>query len=172
VTSHENELVAVDTEARERLERVRESITMALYVGLSLQAVLLTTPSPSVEDDRTGVALTIFLTALGLLVAHQVAFRLSTRLLNRGVVDADALATLRAQTLGGLPVAFIAAGPVLVLGQAGLVVAEVMLLSFVGVVGFAAARASGTSRRRAAMYVLLLVVLVAAVLALKIVVKH
>ncbi|MGA8046953.1 MAG: hypothetical protein WCA30_11885 [Dermatophilaceae bacterium] len=40
------------------------------------------------------------LTALGLVLAHQLAFRLSTRLLNRGVLDPDSLVILKAQLLG------------------------------------------------------------------------
>lgn len=155
-----------------RGEEFREALTMGLYVSLSLQTVALATPTPDVGEDRAGVALTLFLTAVGLLLAHQVAFRLSTKLTNRGVVDVGSVALLRAQTLGGLPVAFIASVPVLFLGEIGLTVAELTLLAFVGVVGFLAARSGGASRTHALVYVIGLVVVIAAILALKIAVNH
>lgn len=162
----------LDDREADRREQVRESLTMALYVGLSLQAVLLVTPTPDADADNVGAAVTIFLTALSLLVAHQVAVRLSTKFTNQGLLDGATLRSLRAQSLGGLPVAFIAAAPVLVWGSAGLVIAELLLLSFVAVVGFLAARSRGATRTRSFGYVLGVVLVVAGVLALKILVKH
>lgn len=153
-------------------ESWREAVTMALYVSLSLQAVLLATPVPDAGDEASGAALRVFLTALGLLVAHQVAFRLSTRLTHGGLVADEARSLLRAQLVGGLPVAFVAALPVLILGSQGLAVAEALLLLFVGSVGFLAARAAGATRARAAAYVLVIMVVIAGVLALKLFVKH
>ena len=116
------------------LEVARESVTMALYQSLSLLAVLLATPTPRVgKDDGAEVAVIVLLTGLGLLAAHHVAFRMSSRLVNSGALSDDSLRLLRAQALGGLPVVVLAALPPLVFGaELGSLVAEVLLLAIVG----------------------------------------
>jgi peptidoglycan/LPS O-acetylase OafA/YrhL len=63
----------------ERKEWLREAVTMALYVSLSLLAVLVALPPGSSLGNDRHLALTILITAVALLLAHQVAFRLSTR---------------------------------------------------------------------------------------------
>ena len=162
-----------ETATRHEREQLREAITMALYIGVSLLAVLLATPTDYVDDSRTRVATTVALTALGLVLAHQLAYRLSTRLLNRGVLDAESLAILRAQLLGGLPVVAIAAVPVLLFGgQTGVLVAEVLLLAVVAAVGYLTARSAGASSRRVLLNVAGVLVVVGAVLALKVAVGH
>ena len=112
------------------LEVARESVTMALYQSLSLLAVLLATPTPGGgEDAGTEVAVIVLLTGLGLLAAHHVAFRMSSRLVNSGALSDDSLRLLRAQAIGGLPVVVLAAVPPLVFGaEAGSLVSEVLLL--------------------------------------------
>ncbi|KAB7744109.1 hypothetical protein GA707_11710 [Nostocoides sp. F2B08] len=161
------------TTTRHEREQLREGITMALYIGFSLLAVLLATPTDYVDDSRTRVATTVALTALGLVLAHQVAYRLSTRLLNRGVLDAESLAILRAQLLGGLPVVAVAAVPVLLFGgRTGVLVAELLLLAIVASVGYLTARSAGASSRSVLLNVVGVMVVVGAVLALKIAVGH
>ena len=154
-------------------ERVREGITMALYISFSLLAVLLATPTDYVDDSRTQLAITLALTALGLVLAHQLAFRLSTRLLNRGVLDAESLAVLRAQLVGGLPVVAVAAVPVLLLGvRAGVLVSELLLIAIAGAVGFFTARSSGASTRQVLLNVVGVLVIVGALLAFKLAIGH
>lgn len=155
------------------LEVARESVTMALYQSLSLLAVLLATPTPSGgEDTRTEVAVIVLLTGLGLLAAHHMAFRMSSRLVNAGALSDDSLRLLRAQALGGLPVVVLAAVPPLVFGaQAGSLVSEVLLLAIVGLVGYRAAR-QGTTRIRALIYVAVILGFAAAVIGLKLAVGH
>ena len=155
-----------------RLEAARESVTMALYQSLSLLAVLLATPTPSGEDTRGAVALSVFLTGLGLLAAHHLAFRLSSRLINAGLLTDESRRLLAAQARGGLPIVVIAALPPLVLGvEWGVLVSEVLLLGLVAAVGYRSVRRA-VSRRRAVGYVVATVAFAGAVIALKLAVGH
>lgn len=155
------------------LERLHEGVTMALYVSISLQAVVLATPILDVDRARVHVALNVFLTAVGLLLAHQVAFRMSSRLLNGGDLDESNLARLSAQGVGGLLVAVLATLPILVFGGAwGIRISEGVLLAMVLGVGYATARAAGRSRLRSTAYVVAVGVGVLGVLALKLTVGH
>lgn len=154
-------------------EPLREGITMALYISVSLLAVLLATPTEYVEDSKARAATTLALTALGLLLAHTIAFRLSTRLLNRGVFDGHSLAILQAQLVGGLPAIAIAAVPVLVFGgRVGVLVSVLLLVAVVAGVGFATARASGAGTARTVVHLVGVIAVVAALLALKVAVKY
>jgi hypothetical protein len=160
-----------EEQASERLELIREATTMALYVSLSLLAVLMASPSAS-HDNRITASLIVFGTAVGLVLAHHLAFRLSTRLVNSGLLTPESVRALKAQALGGFPVAVLASVPVLVFGaDPGEPVAEVVLLLFVALVGYRAVRAS-TTPGRALLYVAGLSISVAAVLALKLIVGH
>jgi uncharacterized MAPEG superfamily protein len=154
-------------------EQIREGVLMSLYIGLSLLAVLVVSPSPDAEDTAREVAGTVFLTALGLVLAHQVAFRLATRLVSKGELDDEARAALRAQWGGGLAVSVLAALPVLVLGgDTGLVISELLMLALVAVVGYAVARGAGRGRLRSLLYVGSLALVVALVLLVKTAVGH
>lgn len=156
-----------------QVEVAREAVTMALYQSLSLLAVLLATPTPG-DGGETGaeVALIVLLTGLGLLAAHHVAFRMSSRLVNAGALADDSLRLLRAQALGGVPVVVLAAVPPLVFGTDwGSLVSEVLLLGVVTLVGYRAAR-QRTSRGRALIYVAVVLGVAAAVIALKLAVGH
>lgn len=144
---------------------------MALYVSLSLLAVLLATPT-SAGESSTRLALTVALTAVGLVLAHQVAFRLSTRLLNRGLLDAGSVRLLAAQAAGGLGVAALASVPVLLFGPTGLRVSAVLLTLLVALAGYLAARSVPVSRSRAMLYVAVVVVVVGLVLTVKSLVGH
>lgn len=153
-------------------EVARESVTMALYQSLSLLAVLLATPSPSGEDNRVEVAITVFLTGLGLLLAHHLAFRISSRLINAGALSPESMRLLRAQALGGLPVIVLAALPPLLFGvERGTFLSELVLLGIVAFVGYRAVR-QAVSRRRALGYVVVTVVVIGLVMALKLAVGH
>ena len=154
-----------------RRDWFHEAITMALYVGLSLLAVLVAQP-PNASPSESEVWLTILITAVALLLAHQVAFRLSSRLVNKGLLDPSALRLLAAQSAGGMSVAVVAALPVLVWGSSGIRVSEGLILAFVAVTGYRAARLVPTSRGRALLYVGLIVVVVIGVLVVKGLVSH
>ncbi len=144
---------------------------MALYISLSLLAVLIATPT-SAEESSTQLAVTVALTAIALILAHQVAFRLSTRLLNRGLLDNDSLRLLGAQAAGGIAVVVLATVPILVLGASGLRIAAALLITLVAVVGYVTARSVPVSRTRALLYVGVVVFAVGLVLVVKALVGH
>jgi hypothetical protein len=156
-----------------RRERLREGVTMALYVSLSLLAVLVALP-PSLDPGAVArPALTLLLTSLGLILAHVLAFRLSARLVHHGALPAAQLELLAAQLAGGLAVTAVAVVPVLFLGgPAGVRAAEWLLLAFVAAVGYLAARSVPVSRPRALAYVAAVVVLALGVLWVKSLVRH
>jgi hypothetical protein len=129
-------------------ERRREALTMALYVSLSQLAVMAALPS-SAE-----AAVVIALTSVGLILAHRLAFRLSSRLVDQGRLSAASLELLGAQLAGGLAVTVVAVVPVALLpAPYDIRVAQMLLLAFVAVVGYASARAAGHSRGRAVVEV-------------------
>ncbi len=155
-----------------RIEVAREGVTMALYQSLSILAVLLATPTPRADGANVRVAVTVFLTGLGLLAAHHVAFRLSSRLVNQGLLSDVSVSLLRAQALGGLPIVVGAAIPPLLLGAAlGTTVSEVLLLVLVALVGYRAVRPA-RDRRQALGYLAGLVVVVGLLMVLKTSVGH
>ena len=155
-----------------RSEFLREVTTMALYVSLSLLAVLLALPDAGDEDNRVQEGLVVLVTGLGLVLAHHVAFRMSTRLVNDGLLTGESLEAMRAQALGGIPVALLAAVPVFLLGEdPGETVAELLLLALVLAVGYRTARFSSRPVR-ALGYAAALVVVVAAVVGIKPVAGH
>lgn len=155
----------------ERQEWVREAVTMALYISLSLLAVLVATPS-SLTNDTQEFGWTILLTSVALLLAHQVAFRLSSRLINKGLLDAESVRLIGAQTVGGLAAALVATAPVWLFGTAGVRVSELLLIVFVAATGYQAVRNAPTTRSRALLYTAGLVVVMLGIVALKVVVGH
>jgi hypothetical protein len=159
--------------AHSERELRREALTMALYVGLSILAVIITLPVANEHDDnRVKAGLTVLITGIGLVLAHHVAFRLSTRLVNEGVLTPESVEALAAQALGGLTVAVLAAIPVFVFGESpGEGISAVVLLALVAVVGYRSARKSA-SVVRSLVYVGVVVLAVALVLAVKLVAGH
>ena len=150
-------------------ETVRAAVTMALYLSLSLLAVLLAVPSNTSEEP---VAL-VTLTALGLLVAHLVAFTISSRLVSEWVFDAESRRVASAQIASGLAVVALVTVPMLLFdAPTSLYVAQALLLLVVAGVGYLAARASHASVLRSVVYVAVVLVVVAGVLALKALVGH
>lgn len=156
-----------------QLEALREVTTMALYVSLSLIAVLVALPNPSpAEDNRVQEGVTVLITGLALVLAHHVAFRMSTRLVNQGLLTSESRDALKAQALGGIPVAVLAAIPVFLLGEdPGEDVAILLLLGLVVAVGYRTARFSARPIRALA-YSVVVVVIVAAVVGFKLLVGH
>ena len=142
---------------------------MALYLSLSLLAVLLAVPASTDEDP---VALVV-LTALGLLVAHLVAFSISSRLVSEGVFDAESRRVAAAQVAAGLAVVALVTVPMLLFdAPTSLYVAQALLVLVVVGVGYLAARAARASVLRSVAYVAVVVLAVACVLVLKALVGH
>lgn len=163
---------AFDEHERERMEIWREGVTMALYVSLSQLAVMTALPSQEASTDPK-LALTILLTSVGLVLAHQVAFRMSSRLVAQGSrLEPMAPRLLRAQLLGGALVTALAVLPVVLFGSSAYNVSIGLLLLFVMVVGYLVARSAPHSRLRSLVYVAIVGLAVVAVLAVKSLVSH
>lgn len=158
-------------ESRATAEIWREGVTMALYISLSQLAVM--TALPEVSDGREGLALTVFLTSVGLVLAHQVAFRMSSRLVAEGSkLEPEAPRLLGAQLLGGGFVTLLAVLPILIFGPGAYRVSIGLLLLFVMVVGYLVARSAPVSRLRALIYVVFVAFVVIGVLVVKSLVGH
>lgn len=156
-----------------RQARIREGLTMALYIGLSLLAVMVALPTDVTAAANPDPAVTLFLTSIALLIAHQLAFRLSARLAHQGELRSEHLDLLAAQLVGGLAVTAVAVIPVVLIGgRTGVVVAELLLLAFIAIVGYASARTIHVSRGRALLSVVGVIALVLVVLWLKDLVHH
>lgn len=154
-----------------RSEAVREAVSMALYQSLSLLAVLLATPEPDADRAGGAIALTVALTGIGLLLAHTIAFRLSSRLMSSGDLTPEARRLVGAQLRGALPVVVVAALPPLFWGSTGLIVSEALLLLFVAVTGYLAVR-QGHSRVRSLVYLAGLLVMIVLLMVIKTAVGH
>jgi hypothetical protein len=154
-------------------ERVHAGVTMALYISLSLLAVMVAQEAsldPLVSGSH---AMVIVLTSVGLILAHRLAFQLSTRLVHRGQVSPASVELLGGQLIGGLAITVVAVTPVLLFdGPGGLLAAELLLLAFIAGVGYVAARSVPLSRPRALAYVAIVVVLALVVLWVKGLVHH
>jgi hypothetical protein len=115
----------------------------------------------------------IFLTSVGLILSHVLAFRLSTRLVHRGQLTAASIELVLAQLIGGLSATVLAVAPVLLIGgPAGVRTSELLLLGFIAVVGYVAARSGPMSRPRALIHVAIVVAITLGVLWFKGLVPH
>lgn len=146
------------------IELRKEASTMALYVSICLLAALIAIP-----DGDSAEALTIVWgTTIGLALAHWFAFHLSARLVAAGSVRAHDAATAIAQLVGAGIVAGLATLVVLVVPEsAELDVVRYLLAGLVGVVGYAAARASGASQGRSLAYAAITLVIAIAIAVVK-----
>jgi hypothetical protein len=154
-------------------ERMREGVTMALYISLSLLAVLVALPTSFASETSANPALAIVLTSVGLILAHRLAFQLSTRLVHGWQLSAANVELLGAQLIGGLAVTAVAVAPVLLIGGfGGVLTAELLLLAFIAGVGYVAARSVPLSRPRALVHVAVVVALALVVLWVKGLVHH
>lgn len=140
-------------EQHEHVKVLREGLIMALYVSLSLLAVMVAWPAPIADGDRSAALSVLFISA-GLIAAHQVAFRLSSRLFSPGSeLSAGHVRVLWAQLAGGAIVTALAVIPILVFGNHAYPLSMGLLLAFVLAVGYAVARSTPVSRIRALLYV-------------------
>lgn len=149
----------------------REGVTMALYISLSQLAVM--TALPTENSQTSNLAAIVLLTSIGLVLAHQVAFRMSSRLVAEGSrLEGEAPRLLGAQLLGGGFVTLLAFLPIAIFGPGAYRVSVGLLLLFIMVVGYLVARSAPVSRARALIYVALVGVVVIGVLAVKSLIGH
>ena len=149
-------------------DRLREGMTMALYLSLSLLAVMVAFEDPDHPAGYTDLAHLVFLTAIGLMLAHLLAFRLSSRLVARGERTTENVSLFMSQVVGGVVVTLAATLPILLLGgPGGLLLSEVLLLGLITTVGYVSARSAGHGRLRSLAYVGGVVVLTVVVLWIK-----
>ncbi len=158
-------------EQAHRHEEWREGVTMAIYINLSLLAVLLVIPENSTQT-RAQLVVFILASTLGLLLAHQVAFRLSSKFVHRGEIHHNLSRLLLAQGAGAATAAALASAPVLIFGAEGIWLSEVLLLAFVCLIGFIASRSGGASILKAIGYVAFLIVIVTALIIFKTIANH
>jgi hypothetical protein len=149
-----------DTESVVDPTVVRESLTMGLYITISLLAVLSAKP----PGGGTSAALTlVWGTTLGLALAHWLAFRLTARLFAGQTLSPHDRAAMAGQAVAALAVAGLASLPLLLHADAGPALARGVLAGLVGLFAFGAARRHGGSRARATLYALVVVAIALAV---------
>jgi hypothetical protein len=145
---------------------IRETVTMALYITISLLAVLAAQP----HGDRSvvGVLAIIWGTTLGLSLAHWLAFRLTARLFSGTALNRHERVTIAAQGAAALGVATLVSAPLLVAGaDSALDLARLLLASLIGLFAFNVARRHGAGRGRAGVYAFVVVAIALAVAAAK-----
>jgi hypothetical protein len=133
-----------ETEAERRMA-AREFLAAALYMALVQWAALVAVPTDKVPDNETVVALLLG-TAVGLVLAHWLAFRLASDLSEGGFAAGSAAREAGAQVAGGLIVGVIAAVPFVLLdGETAIDVAVLILAALPALTGLAIARLRGHS---------------------------
>ncbi len=146
VTSHhEGDGSAVVAHDEGRLV-AREFFAAALYMAMVLLAVLVAVPTDRLPSDGAVVWLLLG-SAIGLTLAHWLAFRLAAHLtVEGGFATASAAREAGAQIGGGLAVAALAALPFLLLdGEAALTGSLVVLAALPALTGLGIARLRGRS---------------------------
>jgi hypothetical protein len=133
------------------LHRLVEATTMALYVSIALLAALAATSEAN--ESRRSTLLLIWGTALGLAIAHYVAFRLASALARGRHLGRDDIETAGVQFIGAMTVPLACTVAELALGSDdnAIDVAEFTLAGALGVTGYLAGRTNGASRPRAAL---------------------
>lgn len=153
----------------QQVELFREATTMAVYVSLSLLAVLAALP---IEARHTRV-ITVGLTGVGLLLAHWLASTITSNFSLSQLKTAEGLKVLSAQVAGGLAVTVVAVVPLLVFPTvSGVWISAGLLVALVCAVSYYAARANHRSRGASLLYVLAIVVIATGIVILKTSVEH
>jgi hypothetical protein len=139
---------------------VRESLTMGLYITISLLAVLSAKP----HGGGTSAALTlVWGTTLGLVLAHWFAFQLTARLFAGSRLPSHDRMTMLGQAVAALVVVGLASVPLLLHANAGPALSRGVLAGLIGLFAFGAARHHGGSVGRASAYALVVVAIALAV---------
>lgn len=133
---------------------LRESLTMGLYVTISLLAVLSFKP----HGGGTAAVLTlVWGTTLGLALAHWLAFQLTARLFAGAELPSHDRIAMVGQAVAALVVAGLASVPLLLHANAGPALSRAVLAGLIGLFAFGAARHHGGSVGRATIYALVVV---------------
>jgi hypothetical protein len=91
---------------------------------------------------------------VGLLLAHLLAFRMSSRFVHGAQRRGEYVSLVLAQVAGGVLVTLLATVPLLLFGSwPGLLISELALLALISGVGYLTARQSGEGRIRSLLYV-------------------
>lgn len=151
----------------------REFFAAALYMALVLLAALVALPVERLPDDHA-LVLTLLGTAVGLVLAHWLAFRLAAHLTEEGGVWAGSAAQeAGAQIAGGVVVALVASAPFVVLdGAEALRIALLLLAAMPAATGMAIARLRGRSWLTTAIAAGLVFVVAVAIVEIKAAVGH
>ena len=137
----------------QRRELIRAGVEMALYIALSLLAVIVALPLVLERTEAVAVATTLIVSAIGLLAAHWLAFSVSARLETGGILSREALTELGAQVGGGAIAVAIAVVPILVVPPPqGVLASQLALLALIAGVAYAAAQPRARSRVHALAY--------------------
>jgi hypothetical protein len=139
---------------------VRESLTMGLYITISLLAVLSAKPP---GGGNSAVLTLVWGTTLGLTLAHWLAFQLTARLLAGRTLPSHDRMTMLGQAVAALVVAGLASVPLLLHANAGPALSRGVLAGLIGLFAFGAARHHGGSFGRASAYALVVVTIAIAV---------
>lgn len=138
----------------DRVDALREAMTMTLYLSIVLLATLTALPSGAEAADGHGEGVhgvgllgLIWGTTIGLALAHWFAFRLTARAFGGGNVSDKDVQVGLAQLAGAAFVAVLCTIPVVVVGDAN----EVQVTTFVpallvGIAGYFVAQVSGRTR--------------------------
>lgn len=151
----------------------REFFAAALYMALVLLAVLVTVPTEKVPSDATTVGV-LFGSAIGLTLAHWLAFGLAAHLTEEGGFAAESAAReAGAQVAGGLVVAAIASLPFLLLdGETAVRWALILLAAMPALAGLGIARIRRASWLRGAVVAVVVLVVAAIVVVIKVELGH
>jgi hypothetical protein len=137
---------------------LHEGVTMALYVAVSLLALL--TALPESLSDESSVLRTILGTTLGLALAHWLAFRVSSLFVGHGVLEPAARRSLGVQALAAAGVGAVAAAPLLIgPGPAALGISRLLLAGVIGLFAYGVSIQAQPSRLRGLVYALVVVVI-------------
>jgi hypothetical protein len=146
---------------------LHETTTMALYLAISMLALLAALPHG--EDGVTHtVAGTVWGSIAGLTLAHLLAFRLSGKLLGGGRLDRAELYAMGGQVLAAVGVALLVSVPLWwSSGTQAVAYARLVLVAMIGVSAFGVSVQQSPSRMRALLYAVVVVAISLAVAVIK-----
>ena len=150
----------------------REFFAAALYMALVQWAALVAVPTARVPNPGLVVQLLLG-TAVGLVLAHWLAFRLAAHLAEGGFAGAPAAREAASQVAGGLSVGVVASLPFVIFdAQTALDVAVLVLAALPALTGMAIARLRGRSWAASVLFGGAVLIAALAIVAVKAVVGH
>ena len=150
----------------------RDALSMALYVALGLLGALsLFDRSLSGTDVR--IVETIWGITVGLMLAHVFAFVVAAHVAGQGSLRRHDGEAAVAHLLGGIAVAVVATAAALVVRDEGALRAvRLVLVVFIGTVGYLVRRSNGASRKGAVLFGFVTVVVALIIANIKINLSH